>query len=96
MNIYVGNLNYRTTEDELREAFGAYGEVSSAAIITDKYSGQSRGFGFIEMPSDEEGQAAIEALNGAELGDRKLKVNVARPKEDRRGGQRSDRDDRSW
>jgi RNA recognition motif-containing protein len=94
MNIYVGNLNFRTTDAELREAFEAYGEVSSVNIITDKFSGKSRGFAFVEMPSDEEGQTAIEALNGADLGGRALKVNVARPKEDRRGGRRQDRRDR--
>jgi len=94
MNIYVGNLNFRTTDKELQEAFEAYGEVSSVNIITDKFSGKSRGFAFVEMPSDEEGQAAIEALNGADLGGRALKVNVARPKEDRRGGRRQDRRDR--
>jgi RNA recognition motif-containing protein len=94
MNIYVGNLNFRTTDAELREAFEAYGEVSSVNIITDKFSGKSRGFAFVEMPSDEEGQTAIEALNGSDLGGRALKVNVARPKEDRRGGRRQDRRDR--
>lgn len=94
MNIYVGNLNFQTTDKELQEAFEAYGAVSSVNVITDKFSGKSRGFAFVEMPSDEEGQAAIEALNGADLGGRALKVNVARPKEDRRGGRRQDRRDR--
>jgi len=87
MNIYVGNLSWETTEAELRNAFEAYGEVSSASIIKDKNTGRSRGFGFIEMPSDTEGQAAVQALNGFELGGRALKVNVARPKsnQDRQG-----------
>ena len=87
MNIYVGNLSYRTTEDELREAFGAFGEVTSTAVIKDRDTGQSRGFGFVEMASDSEGQAAIEGMNGADLGGRNLKVNEARPREERpRGG----------
>ena len=82
MNIYVGNLSYRTTEDELRRAFEAYGAVSSAAIIKDRDSGQSKGFGFVEMPSDAEAQAAITGLNDKEVGGRRLKVNQARPRED--------------
>ena len=87
MNIYVGNLSYRTTEAELREAFEEYGEVTSTAVIKDRDTGQSRGFGFVEMASNEEGQAAIEAMNGADLGGRNLKVNEARPREERpRGG----------
>ncbi len=92
MNIYVGNLNWKTTEDELREAFAAYGEVSSVTIIKDRNTGNSRGFGFVEMSSDEEGQAAMDALNGADLGGRALKVNVARPRESR--GRRPDRRNR--
>ncbi len=90
MNIFVGNLERGTTEDELREAFEAYGQVSSVTIIKDRYSGESRGFGFIEMPSQEEGQAAIAGMNGTELRGRPLNVNVARPKEGRGGG-RGDR-----
>lgn len=87
MNIYVGNLSYRTTEDELRRAFEAYGAVSSAAIIRDRESGQSKGFGFVEMPSDAEAQAAINGLNDKEVGGRRLKVNQARPREEgSRGG----------
>jgi RNA recognition motif-containing protein len=82
MNIYVGNLSWGTTEAELREAFSAYGQVSSATIVKDRNTGRSRGFGFVEMPEDSQGQAAIEALNGTELGGRELKVNLARPKED--------------
>jgi RNA recognition motif-containing protein len=91
MNIYVGNLSFNTDDDALREAFEAYGEVSNAAVIQDKFSGRSRGFGFVEMPVAAEGQAAIEGLNGAELDGRALKVNEARPREERPqggGGQR--------
>lgn len=87
MNIYVGNLSFNTTEDSLREVFGQFGEVSSARIISDRETGRSRGFGFVEMPSDEEGQAAISALNNTDLDGRTLTVNEARPREDnRRGG----------
>ena len=95
MNIYIGNLSFQTTEDELKEIFEEYGTVTSVSIIKDKYSGRSRGFGFVEMESDQEGQAAIDALNGTELGDREIKVNVARPREERgdrpRGRRRDDR-----
>ena len=82
MNIYVGNLSYRTTEDDLRTAFEAFGAVSSTAIIRDRESGQSKGFGFVEMSSDTEAQAAITGLNDKEVGGRRLKVNQARPRED--------------
>lgn len=90
MNIYVGNLARETTEAELRRAFEAFGQVSSVAIIKDKYSGESRGFGFVEMPNTAEAQAAIAGLNGKDLGGRTLNVNEARPREDRgsRGGGR--------
>lgn len=83
MNIYVGNLPYSTTEDDLREAFGAFGEVTSCNIISDKYSGQSKGFGFVEMSDDAAANKAMEALNGSEMGGRSLKVNQARPREER-------------
>ena len=86
MNIYVGNLSYNTTDDQLREAFEAYGQVTSATVIKDKYSGRSRGFGFVEMPSNEEAQAAIVGLNGAEMDGRSLTVNEARPRSERGGG----------
>ncbi len=85
MNIYVGNLNFSTTEDMLRGAFESHGEVSSARIITDRYSGESRGFGFVEMPDDVAGQSAIDAVNGTDLDGRSLRVNEARPREDRGG-----------
>jgi len=86
MNIYVGNLSFEVTEEELRQEFKAFGEVTSVSIITDKYTGRPRGFGFVEMPSVSEGQAAITALNGKTLKDRTLNVNAARPRSDNRGG----------
>ena len=91
MNIYVGNLSFETTEDNLIQVFGQHGEVTSAKIITDQYSGKSRGFGFVEMPTKDQAIAAIAALNGAQLNDRELKVNEARAREDNRprgGGSR--------
>ncbi len=84
--IYVGGLPFSTTEDELNGLFGSYGKVSSAKIITDKFSGQSRGFGFVKMEDDGEATAAMDKLNGSEFGGRKLTVNEARPMEPRSGG----------
>jgi RNA recognition motif-containing protein len=84
-NIYVGNLPYDTTGDDLVELFQAYGTVTSGQVIVDKFSGRSRGFGFVEMANDEEATAAIEALNGSSFGNRPLTVNEARPREDRGG-----------
>lgn len=87
MNIYVGNLPHSTTEQELREAFEGFGEVSSASIISDKFTGKSRGFGFVEMPNKEEAEAAIENFDGQDFGGRPLTVNEAKPREERpRGG----------
>ena len=83
MNIYVGNLPYSTTPDELREVFAAFGEVAAARIVTDRETGRAKGFGFVEMPSDEEAKKAIDALNGNEIGGRKAVVNEARPREAR-------------
>ena len=80
-NIYVGNLPWNTTEDELRQAFAAYGDVSSAKIITDRETGRSRGFGFVEMESG--GQEAIESMDGSVMGGRNLKVNEAQPRQPR-------------
>ncbi len=80
MNLYVGNLSYDLSEEDLKSAFEEYGEVTSAKIISDRYSGRSKGFGFIEMTSDEEGKAAIEGLTGKELGGRAIVVNEARPR----------------
>lgn len=92
MNLYVGNLSYRLTEDQLREAFEEYGNVSSCTIIKDRATGQSKGFGFIEMPERAEAEAAINSLNGRDLMGRKLNVNEARPRAE--GGDR-DRGDRA-
>lgn len=83
MNIYVGNLSYGMGEDELREAFAAYGDVASVKILTDRETGRSRGFGFVEMPNQSEGEAAISQLNGKDVGGRSLRVNEARPRERR-------------
>ena len=86
MNIYIGNLSYEVTEEDLQEAFKEFGQVESVKIIMDKYSGQSKGFGFVEMPSKAEGQSAIEGLNGKDLKGRTLNVNEARPRTESRGG----------
>ena len=86
MNIYVGNLPREATEGDLREAFEAFGQVSSAKIITDKFTGDSRGFGFVEMANSTEAQAAISGLDGKDLKGSTLKVNEARPRRDDRGG----------
>jgi RNA recognition motif-containing protein len=83
MNIYVGNLSYEVTEEDLKQAFEAHGEVATANIISDKFTGRSRGFGFVEMPKDDEARAAIEALNGMDLKGRTLNVNEARPRGNR-------------
>ena len=80
-NIYVGNLPYGLSDAELQEAFAAYGAVSTAKVVMDRQTGRSRGFGFVEMENDSEAEAAIQALNGTELGGRKLIVNTARPKQ---------------
>ena len=97
MNIYVGNLSFDVVESDLLQLFEEFGQVTSANIIKDKYNGRSKGFGFVEMPSDEEAQAAIDALNGKEVMNREMTVNQARPREerprrsgggDRRGGGR--------
>lgn len=104
MNIYVGNLSYATTEEDLRAEFASYGQVTSVAVIKDKMTGQSRGFGFVEMPVKSEAIAAIAALNNKELNGRSLRVNEARPREEgqrdfsggRRGGERSSGRRSSW
>ena len=80
MNIYVGNLTYSVTDGDLQEAFEAHGSVDRAKVILDRETGRSRGFGFVEMPNDEEGNTAIEAMNGKELDGRALNVNEARPR----------------
>ena len=90
MNLYVGNLPYRLTEEQLRAAFEEFGSVSSCTIIKDKVTGQSKGFGFLEMPERSEAEAAISSLNGRDFMGRKINVNEARPRENRpAGGSRS-------
>jgi len=88
MNIYVGNLSYDATDVTIREAFESFGEVTSARVIKDKYSGQSRGFGFVEMPAQSQAQTAIRSLNGKDVLGKAISVNEARPRADqgRRGG----------
>ncbi|MBP5405546.1 RNA-binding protein [bacterium] len=87
MNIYVGNLAYKMSEEELRSAFETYGTVDSARFVIDRETGRSKGFGFVEMPNKEEAEAAIAGLNGTELSGRTVTVNEARPREERpRGG----------
>lgn len=86
MNLFVGNLSFDTSERDLQEAFEAFGEVSSAAVITDRETGRSRGFGFVEMPTESEARAAIDGLNETDLNGRPLKVNEARPRAERSGG----------
>ena len=86
MNIYVGNLSYEVTEDDLKQSFEQFGQVESVAIITDKFTGKSKGFGFVEMASKAEGQSAIDGLNDTELKGRTLNVNEARPRTESRRG----------
>jgi len=86
MNIYVGNLSRETAEQDLRQAFEAFGQVTKATVITDKFSGESRGFGFVEMADKTQGMAAITGMNGKELHGRTLNVSEARPREDHGGG----------
>ncbi len=87
MKLYVGNLSYEVTEEDLRQMFEPFGQVESATIIKDRASGQSKGFGFVEFPSQAEGRSAIEGLNDHELKGRKMNVNEARPRTESRGGQ---------
>ena len=86
MNIYVSNLSFNVQDEDLREFFTPYGEVTSAKIITDKVTGKSRGFGFVEMPDDEAAKKAIAELDGATVDGRAIKVSVAKPREERSGG----------
>lgn len=88
MNIYVGNLSYGVNDDRLKEVFEAFGAVNSAKVISDKFSGRSKGFGFVEMENDAEAKVAIEQLDGAEIDGRQVKVNEAKPREDRPSGNR--------
>ena len=97
MNIYVGNLSFDATEEDVRKVFEQFGKVESAKIVQDKYSGRSRGFGFVEMPSADEAKAAISGLNGKEIKGRALSVNEARPRAEKPrggGGRGRDRGDR--
>ena len=86
MNIYVGNLSYSSTEESVRQHFAQYGEVSAVRIIQDRETGRSRGFGFVEMPNDEEAKAAIAALDGKDVDGRAVKLNEAQPRPERSGG----------
>jgi RNA recognition motif-containing protein len=93
MNIYVGNLSHQAVEDDLRQAFEAFGQVSKVTIIKDKFTGEPRGFGFVEMPNKEEADAALKGLEGKPIKDRSVKISEARPRQDRgdggdRGGDR--------
>ncbi|HUO27041.1 MAG TPA: RNA-binding protein [Candidatus Aquilonibacter sp.] len=90
-NIFVGNLSFNTSEDELRQLFEPYGQIDRVSIVTDRETGRSRGFGFVEMSNNEDGEKAIAALNGSQIGGRTLNVNEARPKADNRGGGGRDR-----
>src|SRR5436190_22446098 len=95
--LFVGGLPFATTEDELRDAFAAHGTVASAIIVKDRDTGRSKGFGFVEFETDDEGKAAQAALNGSDMGGRSITVNVARPKEDRpRRDFGGDNSRRSW
>jgi cold-inducible RNA-binding protein len=91
-NIFVGNLSFNTNEDELRQLFEGYGQVDRVSIMTDRETGRSRGFGFVEMASNEDGEKAITALNGSQIGGRTINVNEARPKTERSGGGGGGRD----
>ena len=86
MNIYVGNLSYEVTEEDLKEAFAVFGEVETVMVLTDNYTGRSKGFGFVEMSNNADAQSAIDDLNDKELKGRTLKVNKARPRTEKRGG----------
>jgi RNA recognition motif-containing protein len=86
MNIYVGNLSYEVTEEDLKEAFEAFGAVETVKVVKDNYTGRSKGFGFVEMPAKDEAESAINELNDKELKGRTLKVNEARPRTENRGG----------
>lgn len=95
-NIYVGNLSFDASEGELRTLFGEYGEVDNVKIISDQFTGRSRGFGFVEMQNREEGLLAVKELDSRELGGRALKINEAKPKASGNGGHRNDRGGSRW
>jgi RNA recognition motif-containing protein len=97
MNIYVGNLSWEVTQEDLQPAFEAHGQVESANLITDKYTGRSRGFGFVEMPVEDEARAAINALNGMDIKGREISVNEAKPRNGgSRGGARRSSSRNAW
>lgn len=96
MNIFIGSLHFGLTEDELREAFEQYGTVDSAKIITDKYTGKSKGFGFVEMPDDDDAQHAIDELNGAEIKGRPVNVNKAKERENNNNKRSFNRNNRRY
>lgn len=96
MNIYVDKLDYNTAPDELKAAFEAHREVESVQVVTDRYAGRSKGFGFFVVPNDEEAQVAIDALNESQLGKQTIIVNKANPRRDNRGGRGGNRVDRLW
>ena len=96
MNIFVGNLSYDVTEDDFRELFVSFGEVESATIIKDRHGGQSRGFGFVDMPNGDEAERAIQELNGKEFMEQELTVNEARPRRERGRGRGRGRGDNRW
>jgi RNA recognition motif-containing protein len=96
MNMYVSNLSFHTSDEDLRALFQEFGEVSSAKVITDKVSGRSRGFGFVEMADEAAAKQAMQELEGKEIEGRSLSVTVARPKEDRSGGSSKNRDFKKW
>lgn len=96
MKIYVGNLSYQTDEETLRKTFSQYGDVETVNVIIDRETGRSKGFGFVEMPNDDQAKAAIDSLNGTELEGRTIKVSESRPKEQRPGGGRGMRGPRRY
>jgi RNA recognition motif-containing protein len=96
MNIFVSSLSFSVTDGDLKQLFAAHGKVSSAKVIIDRETNRSKGFGFVEMPDDNEGQKAIKALNGSQFQGRSIVVNVARPKEDRGGGDRRSYSNNKW
>ena len=96
MNIYVGNVDFKATEDQISELFAEYGEVTSVKIITDRLSGRSKGFAFVEMANEEDGKAAVEALNGFTLNTREISVSVARPREENKNFNRGRDDNRGY
>lgn len=96
MNLYIGNLSPDVSDEDLREAFEAFGEVSSAKVIKDHFGGASRGFGFVEMPNNSEADSAMKALNGEELKGKAIKISEARPRSERRRGGRRGGGGRNW